>query len=283
MSERESYPHGVPCWVDLLVNEPERATAFYKELFGWEFLGPGPMPDGGGYHVAQVNGCDVAGVGSAPPRPDGAPAVPAAWNTYVAVDSADATAERARAAGGMVIAGPFDAPPAGRAAILQATDGSVIGIWEARDRTGAQRVNEPSAWAMSVLQTTDPGAATTFYSEVFGWEAWSPPGAGDGFGRFTLFRLPGYVGGEPQQPVPRDVIAAMVGTDEPPAPGIHAVWGVDFWIDSAQRAVATAPSAGGSVIAEPHVVPPFRRVVLADPCGALFSVSELQLDLLGAR
>ena len=34
--------------------------------------------------------------------------------------------------------------------------------------------------------------------------------------RSSLFRLPGYVGGEPAQPVPRDVIAAMVAPDAGP-------------------------------------------------------------------
>ena len=281
MSERETYPHGVPCWVDLLVDDPERATAFYRELFGWEFTGPGPMPDGGGYHVARINDADVAGVGSAPPRPEGLPGVPAAWNAYVSVDSADAIADRARAAGGKILAGPFDAPPAGRGAVIEAPDGSVIGVWEAGDRQGAQRVNEPSAWAMSLLQTTDGDAAARFYGEVFGWEAWSPPGA-DG-PPVVLFRLPGYVGGEAAQPVPRDVIAAMVEVPEPPAPGVRAAWSIDFWIADADRAAASAPSLGGAVIAEPHDALPFRRTVLADPFGAAFSVSQLRPELYGAQ
>jgi predicted enzyme related to lactoylglutathione lyase len=274
MSERDTYPHGVPCWVDLLVPEPERATAFYGELFGWEFAGPGPMPDGGGYYVARLNGADVAGIGSAPAR-DG---VPAAWNTYVSVDSADDSVQRVRAAGGSVLAGPFDAPPAGRAAVIEAPDGSVICLWEAGERCGAQRVNEHSAWAMSMLQTTAPDAAAPFYAEVFGWDAWAW-GPGDG-PQASLFRLPGYVGGEPNQPVPRDVIAAMLPLDAPPAPGLRAVWGNDFWIADADRAAAIAPSLGGTVIAPPHDAPPFRRTVLADPFGAVFSVSQLRVEAL---
>jgi predicted enzyme related to lactoylglutathione lyase len=280
MSERETYPHGVPCWVDLLVDDPERATAFYRELFGWEFAGPGPMPDGGGYHVARLNGADAAGVGSAPPRPPDAPGVPAAWNTYVSVDSADAIAQRARTAGGTVLAGPFDAPPAGRGVVIEGPDGSVICAWEAGDRQGAQRVNEPSAWAMSLLQTTDAGVATRFYGEVFGWEPWTPPG--DDAPPVVLFRLPGYVGGEPSQPVPRDVIAAMLEVPAPPAPGVRAMWSVDFWIADADAAAAVARERGGTVLAEPHEAPPFRRTVLADPFGAAFSVSQLRVEALAS-
>ena len=56
---------------------------------------------------------------------------------------------------------------------------------------------------MSALQTDDPARAARFYGAVFGWET-------EAFGPATLFRLPGYVGGEESQPVPRDVVAVMV-------------------------------------------------------------------------
>ena len=36
MSERDSYPAGVPCWVTNLQHDVPAATAFYTELFGWE-------------------------------------------------------------------------------------------------------------------------------------------------------------------------------------------------------------------------------------------------------
>ena len=61
MSERDNYPPGVPCWVDNLVPDPATATAFYGDLLGWEFDGPGP----GDYYVAKLRGRDVAGVGQA--------------------------------------------------------------------------------------------------------------------------------------------------------------------------------------------------------------------------
>ena len=49
---------------------------------------------------------------------------------------------------------------------------------------------------MSELATTDTDAAERFYGEVFGWQT-------DGSEGFSLLRLPGFVGGEPSQPVPR--------------------------------------------------------------------------------
>ena len=42
MSERDTYPAGVPCWVTNLQHDVPAAAAFYEELFGWEMeSGPG--------------------------------------------------------------------------------------------------------------------------------------------------------------------------------------------------------------------------------------------------
>ena len=83
----------------------------------------------------------------------------------------------------------------------------MFNVWEPRTRHGAQLVNEPGAWAMSRLDTPDPEGAAAFYGEVFGWTT-------EAFGPATMFRLPGYVGGEPEQPVSREVVAAMMAPAE---------------------------------------------------------------------
>jgi predicted enzyme related to lactoylglutathione lyase len=247
MSERDSYPAGVPCWVDNLVPDPRAATEFYGELFGWEFDGPGP----GDYYVAKVRGRDVAGVGQAPPG------VSPGWNTYVSVASADDTARAAD----RVIVEPFDVLPAGRLAAIADPDGAVIGVWEPADRLGCQLVNEAAAYAMSALHTGNTDAAARFYHDLFGWENEEfAPG-------ISLFRLPGYVGGEPAQPVPRDVIAVMAQDDGP------ARWSVDFWVTDADDLAARASELGGSVLVPPFDSIPTRQAVVADPFGAAFSVT----------
>ena len=253
MSERDGHQPGVPCWVDLLAGDVNAAMSFYGEVLGWEFDGPGP----GQYFVAQTRGRDVAGVGGQPP--DGAPV---AWNTYVSVASVEESAEAAAVAGGQILVAPFDALPAGRVAVIADPSGATLCLWEPRDRQGAQLVNEPSAWAMSMLHTGDPGACEAFYREVFGWESepFGPAGV-------KLFRLPGYVGGEPQQPVPRDVVAAMV-----PADG-DSYWSVDFWVDDADAVSAATAQRGGSMLAPPSDAGGMRQAVLADPAGVSFSVT----------
>jgi predicted enzyme related to lactoylglutathione lyase len=140
----------------------------------------------------------------------------------------------------------------------------VFGVWSPGARRGAQRVNEPSAYAMSFLRTPDPEVAEAFYGAVLGWTT-------EAFGPLLLWRLPGYVGGVPEQPVSREVVAVMARAGG----GEAAHWRVDFWIAEADAAAARATRLGGSVVAGPEDAGPFREAVLADPAGATFSVSQL--------
>jgi uncharacterized protein len=253
MSERDTYPAGVPSWVDTLQPDPKAAMAFYGGVFSWEFAGPGT----GDYYEARLRGRNVAGVGSS------AEGSPASWTTYVTVDGADEAAAKAIDLGGAVLTEPFDVPPAGRLAVLADPTGATFGVWQADARHGAELVNEPGAWAMSTLGTPDADRSAAFYGELFGWTT-------EAFGDFTMFRLPGYVGGEPQQPVSREVIAAMAPAgDQPPA------WSPDFWVHDADAAAAAASDLGGSVIDPPSERPPGRGAVLADPQGLVFSISQL--------
>jgi predicted enzyme related to lactoylglutathione lyase len=247
MSERDSYAPGVPCWVDNLVGDVDGALRFYRELLGWEFDGPGP----GNYYVAKMRGRDVAGVGQAPAG------VSPGWNTYVSVASADDTARAAR----RVVVEPLDVLPAGRIAALEDPTGAIIGLWEPAERQGCRLVNEASAYAMSALHTPDPETAARFYGDLFGWgsEEFAPG--------ISLFRLPGYVGGEPSQPVPRDVIAVMAQDDGP------ARWSVDFWVTDVDELATRVPELGGSVLVAPFDSIPTRQAVVADPFGAVFSVT----------
>jgi predicted enzyme related to lactoylglutathione lyase len=229
---------------------------------------PGDPP--GQYYVARVRGRDVAGIGS---HPGGSAPVPPVWSTYVCVDSAEEAVTMATDAGGSLAEGPFDALPAGRLAVLRDPAGAPVCVWEAGVREGAQLVNEPRAWAMSSLNTTDPEGAKAFYGAVFGWQA-EPFGAGGA--QITLWRLPGYVGGEPHQPVPRDVVGVMAPTSgNGSAGGVQPHWSVDFWVEDADATADHASRVGGQVIVAPFDIPGFRSAVLADPQGAVFSVSKL--------
>jgi uncharacterized protein len=273
MSERDGYEPGVPCWVAAVHPDPEKAVSFYTELFGWEaanLMAPGSP---GKYFICTRRGRDVAAVGSE--RDGGAPSVPA-WDTYILAESADDTVAKVADAGGSVIIEPFDRLDAARIAIVADPAGARFGVWQPGEHRGAQLVNEPGAWSMSQLNTRDPVGAKVFYGAVFGWETDT---FDMGQSEITLWRLPGYVGGEPTQPVSREVVGVMVPISGDRSPeDVSAHWSVDFWVDDVDATADKAAELGGEV-----VVPPFRTsvgktAVLADPQGAVFSVSKVGPD-----
>ncbi len=280
MLERDGYPEGVPCWVDTEQPDPEAAAVFYAGLFGWELEDRMPADAPGNYFVATIRGKDVAAIGS---QTEGAPSPPA-WNTYVWADSADETADRAKAAGGSVLAEPFDVMEAGRMAVIADPQGAAIRVWQAGNHRGAQLVNEPGTWNFSELSTSDTGAAESFYREVFGWEA-------DRFDmdghETSLWRRPGYADHLEQRdpdlrrrmadqgapPGFEDCIAWLLPLDAT-QPDARPHWSITFAVDDADAAAAKAEELGGKVLLPPMDAPYVRMTVLSDPQGAVFTASK---------
>jgi uncharacterized protein len=112
----------------LNTRDPEAAKSFYGPVFGWETLGLGGgaqmwrLPGYGEFLERSDPGLRerMAGAGAPDgfadvaaalnPIPDDQPELPAHWGVTFAVEDADATAQRAAALGGKVVAPPFDAP-----------------------------------------------------------------------------------------------------------------------------------------------------------------------------
>lgn len=129
MPEVDRYKQGTPCWVDLSSTDIEVSKKFYRELFGWE-LEAMDVGQGLTYYMARLKGRYVAGMMQQ--LPDAPPGMPSYWANYLAVDSADAAAERAVAAGGTIVVAP-DSVPNGSGRMFFAADptGAQIGFWEA--------------------------------------------------------------------------------------------------------------------------------------------------------
>ena len=278
MLEREGFPAGVPAWIDTGQPDPDAAAAFYRGLFGWEFEDRMPPDSDGRYLVATIDGREVAEIGS---QGAGDPPAPA-WNTYVAVGSADATAELVSDAGGTVIAGPFDLGDAGRLAVCGDPAGAAFRLWQPGSMKGAQIVNSPGTWNFSELHARDIDGARRFYARVFGWEMDDVVmGALAG----TMVRLPGYADFlEQYDPGIRQRHAdfgAPPGFSECvawilPPDDHHAspAWNVTFAVDDTDAVAARARELGGTVVVEPFEVAPVRSSVIRDPQGAQFTASS---------
>ena len=253
-----TYPHGVPCWVDTEQPDPDAAVRFYGGLFGWAF------EDVGGYWIATLEGRDVAAVGQGD----------AVWNTYIAVDDADASAERVAAEGGTVTAGPEDAGPGGRAASCADPAGAAFRLWQARARKGAQLVNAPGSWNFSDLHTNDADRAKAFYSTVFGWEL-------DDMGFAKLWRRPGY-GDHLEATVDPDIRKRQQDVAAPPgfedaiawlAESAAPHWHVTFAVADRDESVATAERLGAEVLSSDDTEWT-KAALVRDPQGAELTLSQ---------
>jgi predicted enzyme related to lactoylglutathione lyase len=120
---------------------------------------------------------------------------------------------------------------------------------------------------MSHLSTPHVDAAAAFYGSLFGWTIET---FGEGAGALTMFRLPGYEGGEPEQPVSREVIATMGASDDG-----AAQWSVNFWDHDVDATAAKAVELGGRAVVAPFDTPMTRTAVLADPHGASFTINNV--------
>jgi predicted enzyme related to lactoylglutathione lyase len=266
----------VPCWVDTSQPDPEAALAFYRGLFGWEFEDVMPEGSEGRYFIGRIRGGDVAAVGSIP---EGAPPM-AMWNTYLWVESADATVSKVRGAGGGVAMAPFDVMDAGRMAVVTDPEGAAFCVWQAKNHKGAKVVNEHGSLNFNGLATRDPEGAKAFYGAVFGWKTLDLPAG-------VMWTLPGYgehleenspglreqmaAMGAPEGFI--DVVAALnpIAHDDTEAP---AHWSVTFAVDDADATAAQARQLGGKVVTGPLDAPWTRMAVLEDPEGATFIASQ---------
>ena len=252
MSERTSYPHGVPSWVDLASPDVDASVAFYCGLFGWEHLSAGPVEESGGYGMFTLRHKLVAGVG--PLQNETQPPV---WSTYVAVDDADATVARATEAHGQVAMGVLDVMDAGRMAFLIDPTGAMIGIWQAGRHTGAQIVNEPGTVGWNELSARETEPAQAFYASVFGWEPEPVESSGGGY---TVFN----VGGK--------AVAGMIRMSSQPE-GTPGHWRTYFIVADTDATVAGAEGLGGTVSVPAFDLEDIGRIaMLADPNGTTFAV-----------
>jgi predicted enzyme related to lactoylglutathione lyase len=58
-------------------------------------------------------------------------------------------------------------------------------------------------------------------------------------------------------------------------PGEQALWSVDFWVDHVDVAAERTKALGGSVLSPPADALVGRNAVIADPAGAVLSLTQI--------
>jgi uncharacterized protein len=258
MGERTEYAPGTFSWTDLATTDQDAAKAFYGSLFGWE-ADDRPVGDGIVYSMMQLDGREVAAISPQPQmlREAGAPPT---WNSYVTVQSADASADRAKELGGTVVSPPFDVMDAGRMSVIQDPHGAFFMIWEPRESIGAGLVNAPGALCWNELASPDFDASTAFYSGLFGWNI------------------------APLQGSPQPYLwikngeANNGGIRELDPPGTPPHWLVYFATEDIDTGLAKVEELGGTKIAGPIDIQMAKLAIVADPQGAVFALYAGQLE-----
>jgi uncharacterized protein len=117
--------HGTFIWNELLTGDVEAAKRFYTGLVGWTFSAH-PMPNGGTYWIAEIDGKPVAGIMTMPRELP--PTVPPHWFEYMEVDDVDARLTVATQHGGKIMRPPFDVPDVGRLGFVTDATGAALGL-----------------------------------------------------------------------------------------------------------------------------------------------------------
>ncbi|MEE1746707.1 MULTISPECIES: VOC family protein [unclassified Streptomyces] len=274
-----AFARSAPCWVDVQLPDLEAGKRFYGELFGWTFrAGDGPYAD------AFSGGKLVAALAA---KQDGR--MPTAWGIYFATDDIVASAARIREAGGQVITEPVRAGRAG--ALAQAADpgGAVFGLWQAGDREGFQKQNEPVSFCWTEVYTRQKDRVDAFYEKVFGFQgteldvsgADASGAAGPGTAESGVdFRMWSPAGTEPG---PETAVGGRsVITDAFPAemPSYFLSY---FAVQDCNSTAGHAVRLGGRISAPPFDIPHGRMAVLQDDQGAVFGVLQPPVSEKGAE
>lgn len=239
-------------WVDLSSSDAAASRAFYAKVFGWQ-VEVDPDPQYGGYALAKLDGKDVGGIG-----PSMSPGALTAWNIYIGTDRIDDLAKQVQAAGGTVVAPPFDVGDQGRMAVFQDPSGAVFSGWQGTRMGGFQTdVSDSFGWAE--LNARGVEKALPFYSQVFGWTIKTSP-MGEGQPPYNEFQVDG-----------RSVAGATEMSSMVPA-DVPNYWLVYFSADDVDATHRKAMAAGARELLPPQDFPGGRFSIVSDPQGASFGL-----------
>src|SRR3954469_20651883 len=257
MSEVTKHEAGTPSWADLGTTDAEAAVGFYSALFGWEAENT-PAGPAGSYVLCRREGKDVVGLyeQNEAMRSRRGPPI---WLIYISVDDIAEATRAVEEAGGTVHAQPFDLAEAGRMALVQDPTGAMCGLWEAKNRPGAQVLHEPGAMDWFELATNDAEKAGEFYEKVLGWEVKTEDFGGTEY--TTCWS------GE-------SAVAGILPAASLPE-GVPPNWSVYFAVEDCAATVAKATDEGAQVLFGPHEAPSVGQFAgLRDPQGAAFAIIQ---------
>jgi uncharacterized protein len=250
MTQAKVATENTPVWVDLATSDAPAARAFYAKLFGWS-IDPNPDPQFGGYAVAMSGDTAVAGI-----SPKQTPDAPTAWSLYIGTADSAALVSRVTAAGGTVVAPPFEVGDQGTMSVFQDPSGAFICSWESNAMTGFGG-GGANTFVWAELNARGVDKALPFYQQVFGWTTQTHDMGGMTYHEFKI--------GEQSVGGAQEMMTAV------PAE-VPSNWLVYFGVDDVDASFRIALDGGGTELVAPMDFPGGRFAVVGDPQGAAFGL-----------
>jgi uncharacterized protein len=248
---------GTFCWPELATKDAKAAKEFYAPLFGWNYDDQ-DMGSDGVYSMIQKDGKNVGAMYTMKQDAATPAGTPPHWGSYVSVESADASAAKAKQLGGTLMMEPFDVMEHGRMAVIRDPQGAVFCVWQPKKHIGAHVLGEPGSLVWTELMTTDAKAAEAFYTGLFPWKTKKMDSATGG--PYTIFHV-----GE------NGTGGMLQITPEMGKMPTH--WYPYFAVADCDAVVIQAKGQGAKVFVPPTDIPQTGRFsVLQDPQGAVFAV-----------
>ncbi|MGW5928940.1 VOC family protein [Streptomyces anulatus] len=249
---------GAPDWVDLGTPDLDAATAFYRELFGWDLVPGGP--EVGGYGMLTLDGRNVGGVMTVSEEES-----PSAWSVSFQSPDIAATAAAVERAGGSAAFEPMDVLDLGSMGGFTDPAGAYFAAWQPKKHPGFGVVQEPGSFLWAELYTSDVPAAAAFFNNVFGWGTDQLKVEGTDYTYTTV---------HPAGAGPEASFGGLVRMGDVPseaARGPH--WLPYFAVADVDATVATAKRLGGTETLAAMDVPGVGKMAnVADPFGAVFAI-----------
>lgn len=115
--------------VELNTSDPEKAKAFYSELFQWQLEDvPNPAVAAGSYTMIKVG----AGTGGGIMKQ--IPGGPSGWLAYVEVGDIYAATQKAKSLGGKVMKDVTEVMGMGWLSFIEDPTGAVLGLWKSKSK-----------------------------------------------------------------------------------------------------------------------------------------------------
>ncbi|MFI5302415.1 MAG: VOC family protein [Polyangiales bacterium] len=241
-------------WRELITNDVAASVRFYGEALGWKTKTV-PMGPGVEYTLLYAGEAQIGGMMKTP-----MPGVPNFWCSYVSVDDVQKACDRAKAAGGQVVAGPMNAGDIGVMATVIDPQGACLALWRANTGDGERAADARAnvgEFCWEELTVPDHDAAKKFYASVVGWEtaSFGPPGAA-----MTTFNA------SANHPV-----ASLMK----PQGGAPSSWGTYVVVDDLAAAIARVERGGGKAVTPAIPVPTVGTIaIVTDNIGAYLGLMQ---------